>query len=126
MTTLKPASLLVATAMPTSCAAQPPARTGAFQPHFIGNVNSISSTDKRAILAFERAAILKEFHVLPDSITVRVINHNHVMVFYDVRDHQCGEPVDRTGGRWKGPGGPRVILSGSNQALQPTTGRSDV
>ena len=112
--------LVVATAFLASCAEQQPARIGAFQPHFIGNVNSISSTDKHAILAFERAAILTEFHALPDSITVRVINHNHVMVFYDVREHQCGEPVDRIGRKWKGPGGPRVIVSGlTRRCSQP-------
>jgi hypothetical protein len=112
--------LIMVTVLLASCAAQPPARMGAFQPHFIGNVKSVSAADKRTILELQRDAILKEFRALPDSITVRVINHNYVMVFYDVRGHQCGDPVERKKGKWTRPPGPRVTVVGlTNRSNQP-------
>ena len=95
------------------------------RPRIIGNVKSVSSADLRTILDLERDAIAKEFRSPPTSITVRVINHNSVMVFFDVRGQQCGDPVDRVRGKWRRPDRPRVIVVGSNHALQPTADRSD-
>jgi hypothetical protein len=116
-------NVLMATVLLASCAAEPTARTGVFQPHFIGNVQSISSADKRTILELQRDAILKEFRALPNSITVRVINHNYVMVFYEVRNHQCGDPVQRVKGKWTRPPGPRVTVAGlTNRWSQPLFG----
>ena len=120
-------SFICAASLLIGCAEQEPTHVTAapVRPQIIGNVKSISSADLRTILDLERDAILKEFHSPPTSITVRVINHNHVMVFFDVPGHQCGEPVDRVAGKWTRPPGPRVIVVGSNQALQLTTGRHE-
>jgi len=94
-------------------------------PQIVGNTKSISSADTRTIIDLEHAAILKEFHAFPTSMTVHVINHNHVFIFFDVGGQQCGDPVDRVSGKWRRPDRPRVIVVGSNHALQPTDGRSD-
>jgi hypothetical protein len=120
--------LVLATALLASCAEEPPVSTtpkAPVQPHFIGSVKSISSADMRAIADLERDAIVKEFHSAPTSMTIRVINHNHVMVFFEVRGQQCGDPVDRVGGKWRRPGGPRATIVRSNHALEPTAGRCD-
>ena len=122
------ASFVFAASLLISCAEQEPAHATAtpVRPQIIGNVKSLSSADLRTILDLERDAILKEFHSPPTSITIRVINPNHVMFFFDVRGQQCGNPLDRVNGKWSRPAGPRVIVVGSNQAMQPTAGRSEV
>jgi hypothetical protein len=116
--------LLLSIALLPSCAEQPRVSitpTTPVQPHFIGSVKSISSADMRAIVDLERDAITKEFRSPPNSITVRVINHNHVMVFFDVRGcQQCGDPIDRVDGKWRRPGGPRATIVGSNHAVELT------
>ena len=116
---------VMGTALLVSCASEPPPSTATIQPHVIGNAKTISSADLHTILALERDAIIKEFHSAPTSMTIRVINHNHVMVFFEVRGQQCGDPVDRLGGKWRRPGGPRATIVRSNHALEPTAGRRD-
>jgi hypothetical protein len=112
--------LVLATALLASCAEEPPASTVAVQPHFIGSVKSISSADRRTIVDLERDAIIKEFHSQPTSMTIRVINHDHVMIFFVVRGQQCGEPVDRIKGKWTRPNAPRVTVVGlTNRSSRP-------
>ena len=93
------------------------------RPQVIGKVKSLSFADIRTILDLERDAIVKEFHSPPSSITIRVIDHNHVMIFFEVRGQQYGDPVDRIQGKWKRPGGPRATIVGPNQALERTADR---
>jgi hypothetical protein len=86
------------------------ASTAIAHPRVIGKVKSISSDDMRTILELERDAILKEFHSLPTSVTVEVVNHNYVSISFTVRGQQCGDAVYRIRGKWERPDLPRATV----------------
>ena len=79
------ALFVVAMALLTDCIEEPVASTAIAHPRVIGKVKSISSDDIRTILQLERDGILKEFHSLPSSVTVEVVNHNYVSISFTVR-----------------------------------------
>src|SRR4029077_1191073 len=67
----------VAMALLTGCVDEPVASTAIAHP--------------RVILQLERDRILKEFHSLPSSVTVEVVNHNYVSISFTVRGQSWTE-----------------------------------
>jgi hypothetical protein len=104
------ALFVVAMALFSGCVGEPAASTAIAHPRVIGKVKSISSDDMRTILELERDGILKEFHSLPTSVTVEVVNHNYVSISFTVRGWQCGDAVYRIRGKWTRPNLPRAII----------------
>ena len=100
----------LAIALLSGCAGEPVASTASAHPRVIGKVKSISSEDLRIILELERDGILKEFHSLPTSVTVEVVNHNYVSISFTVRGQQCGDAVYRIRGKWTRPNLPRATI----------------
>ena len=110
MSIRKRALFVVAMALLSGCVDEPAAGTAIAHPRVIGKVKSISSDDIRTILQLERDGILKEFHSLPTSITVEVVNHNYVSISFTVRGQQCGDAIYRIRGKWTRPNIPRATV----------------
>jgi hypothetical protein len=117
------ASFVFSALLLASCAEPAHVAVTPVRPQIIGNVKSVSSADIRAILDLIHTAMLKEHHSLPTSMTLCVIDHDHVMIFSEYSGHQYGDPVERKKGKWTLPEGPRVTVVRSNQTLQPTADR---
>jgi hypothetical protein len=106
-----------------SCADQATVPLTPVHPRIIGNVKSVSSADIRTILDLARDAMLREHHSLPTAITLRVIGHDHVMIFSDYPGHQYGDAAERKKGKWKLAAGPRVTIAGlTKRCSQPLAG----
>jgi hypothetical protein len=116
MTTAGAALISLGAVLLASCASQPNPPVAPVRPRIIGNVKSVLSADLRAILDLARDAMLKEHHFLPTTITVRIIDHDHVMIFSEYAGHLYGDPVERKKGKWKLAEGPRVTIAGLTKA----------